>query len=65
MKQARYASATLGFALTGYLLPWDQKGYWATQVATSILSFEGDGEVVQQRTTVAAQHRRPHITITA
>jgi ubiquinol-cytochrome c reductase cytochrome b subunit len=28
---------TLGFALTGYLLPWDQKGYWATQVATSIL----------------------------
>ena len=27
----------LGFALTGYLLPWDQKGYWATQVATSIL----------------------------
>jgi ubiquinol-cytochrome c reductase cytochrome b subunit len=26
----------LGFALTGYLLPWDQKGYWATRVATSI-----------------------------
>lgn len=26
----------LTFALTGYLLPWDQKGYWATQVATSI-----------------------------
>jgi ubiquinol-cytochrome c reductase cytochrome b subunit len=26
----------LGLALTGYLLPWDQKGYWATQVATSI-----------------------------
>jgi ubiquinol-cytochrome c reductase cytochrome b subunit len=26
----------LAFALTGYLLPWDQKGYWATQVATSI-----------------------------
>jgi ubiquinol-cytochrome c reductase cytochrome b subunit len=25
-----------GFALTGYLLPWDQKGYWATQVATSL-----------------------------
>jgi ubiquinol-cytochrome c reductase cytochrome b subunit len=22
--------------LTGYLLPWDQKGYWATQVATNI-----------------------------
>ncbi|MCA1665435.1 MAG: cytochrome b N-terminal domain-containing protein, partial [Myxococcales bacterium] len=27
----------LAFALTGYLLPWDQKGYWATQVATSLL----------------------------
>ncbi len=27
---------TLGLALTGYLLPWDQKGYWATQVATKI-----------------------------
>lgn len=27
---------TLGFGLTGYLLPWDQKGYWATQVATNI-----------------------------
>jgi ubiquinol-cytochrome c reductase cytochrome b subunit len=26
-----------GFALTGYLLPWDQKGYWATQVATSLV----------------------------
>lgn len=28
---------TLGFALTGYLLPWDQKGYWATRVATNIV----------------------------
>ena len=27
---------TLGLSLTGYLLPWDQKGYWATQVATKI-----------------------------
>lgn len=30
-------SVTLAFALTGYLLPWDQKGYWATRVATNIL----------------------------
>jgi ubiquinol-cytochrome c reductase cytochrome b subunit len=30
------ASLTLAFALTGYLLPWDQKGYWATRVATNI-----------------------------
>ncbi len=27
----------LGLALTGYLLPWDQKGYYATQVATKIM----------------------------
>ncbi len=26
----------LGMALTGYLLPWDQKGYWATIVATNL-----------------------------
>ena len=26
----------LGFGFTGYLLPWDQKAYWATQVGTSI-----------------------------
>jgi len=24
----------LGLSLTGYLLPWDQKGFWATKVAT-------------------------------
>ena len=28
-----------GFGLTGYLLPWDQKGFWATQVATSIMGL--------------------------
>ena len=27
----------LGLALTGYLLPWDQKGFWATQVATNLM----------------------------
>ncbi len=27
----------LGFSLTGYLLPWDQKGFWATKVATGIM----------------------------
>ena len=27
----------LGISLTGYLLPWDQKGYWATKVATNLL----------------------------
>lgn len=28
----------LGLGLTGYLLPWDQKGYYATQVSTKIMS---------------------------
>ena len=27
---------TLGFGLTGYLLPWDNRAYWGTVVATQI-----------------------------
>ncbi len=27
---------TMGFGFTGYLLPWDQKAYWATAVGTNI-----------------------------
>lgn len=30
---------TLGLGLTGYLLPWDQKGYWATSVATNLMTL--------------------------
>ena len=29
----------LALSLTGYLLPWDQKGFWATQVATNLISI--------------------------
>lgn len=39
----------LAFALTGYLLPWDQTGYWATQVATGIAGTSPViGEQLQQ-----------------
>lgn len=27
---------TMGFGFTGYLLPWDQKAYWATTVGTNM-----------------------------
>ncbi len=38
----------LGLGLTGYLLPWDQKGFWATQVGTSIIGLvPGIGEFVK------------------
>jgi ubiquinol-cytochrome c reductase cytochrome b subunit len=37
-----------GLALTGYLLPWDQKGYWATKVATNIAgTLPGLGPAIQ------------------
>ncbi|HZU83948.1 MAG TPA: cytochrome b N-terminal domain-containing protein, partial [Polyangiaceae bacterium] len=40
---------TVGFGLTGYLLPWDQKGYWATRVATNIAGTTPiAGKIVQQ-----------------
>jgi quinol-cytochrome oxidoreductase complex cytochrome b subunit len=35
----------IGFGFTGYLLPWDQKSYWATTVGTQIAGvapFVGD-----------------------
>lgn len=41
--------AVLGLSLTGYLLPWDQKGYWATQVATNIAgNLPGPGRFIQK-----------------
>lgn len=39
----------LGLSLTGYLLPWDQKGFWASKVATSLAGLvPGVGSMVQQ-----------------
>lgn len=35
----------IGFGFTGYLLPWDQKAYWATTVGTRIIAIApGVGE---------------------
>ena len=36
----------LGFALSGYLLPWDQKAYWATTVTINIARSGPLGEFV-------------------
>lgn len=37
----------LGFGFTGYLLPWDQKAYWATTVGTSIAgTMPGIGDLM-------------------
>ncbi len=39
----------IGFGFTGYLLPWDQKAYWATTVGTRIAGVApGIGEWVQR-----------------
>jgi quinol-cytochrome oxidoreductase complex cytochrome b subunit len=39
----------LGFGFTGYLLPWDQKAFWATTVGTRIASVTpGIGEMLMR-----------------
>jgi ubiquinol-cytochrome c reductase cytochrome b subunit len=52
----------LAFALTGYLLPWDQKGYWATQVATGIMGSLPGGE--PQRVLLQGGAEYGNLTIT-
>lgn len=53
----------LGLSLTGYLLPWDQKGYYATQVTTNIMSAT---PVVGQEIQLLAQGgpEYGHLTLT-
>lgn len=38
---------TLGFGLTGYLLPWDNRAYWATVVTVQISGLPPGGSIVQ------------------
>jgi len=53
----------LGLSLTGYLLPWDQKGYWATRVATNLMGLVPlVGEDVQQLVVGGSDYN--HHTVT-
>lgn len=38
----------MALGLTGYLLPWDQKGYWATKVATNLIGLSPGGPYIQK-----------------
>jgi ubiquinol-cytochrome c reductase cytochrome b subunit len=53
----------MGLGLTGYLLPWDQKGYYATRVATEIMgSTPVIGAQVQQLAQGGTNYG--HLTLT-
>ncbi len=52
----------LGLGLTGYLLPWDQKGYWATKVATELMALPPGGEQLQKLAVGGSQYG--HATLT-
>ena len=45
----------LGLSLTGYLLPWDQKGFWATKVATNLMGSVPVVGPAMQRMLVGGQ----------
>ena len=53
---------TLALGLTGYLLPWDQKGYWATKVATELMSLPPGGEYIQKLVVGGGEYG--HYTLT-
>ena len=48
----------MGFGFTGYLLPWDQRAYWATTVGVEIMDktpIVGDFMAGSRRTTASRQ----------
>lgn len=51
---------TLALALTGYLLPWDQRGYWSTGVATSLMSLVPFGGEQLQKLVVGGSEYGHH-----
>ena len=54
---------TLGLSFTGYLLPWDQKAYWATKVGLGIVSTTpGVGETI--KTTLQGGSSMGNVTLT-
>ena len=54
---------TLGLSFTGYLLPWDQKAYWATKVGLGIVSTTpGVGETI--KTTLQGGPQMGNVTLT-
>ena len=54
---------TLALSLTGYLLPWDQNGFWATAVSTNIVAMNpGIGQPMQ--TVIVGGTEYGHHTLT-
>ena len=53
----------LALSLTGYLLPWDQNGFWATAVSTNIVGITpGVGDALQ--TVLVGSNSYGHQTLT-
>jgi ubiquinol-cytochrome c reductase cytochrome b subunit len=53
----------LALSLTGYLLPWDQKGYWATKVANNLVAITPViGEPLQR--LIVGGPTEGHLTLT-
>jgi ubiquinol-cytochrome c reductase cytochrome b subunit len=53
----------LALALTGYLLPWDQKGFWATTVGTNLAS-QAPGVGPDLRKLAIGGSEYGHLTLT-
>jgi ubiquinol-cytochrome c reductase cytochrome b subunit len=50
----------LALSLTGYLLPWDQKGFWATKVTTNIMGIVPFAGPILQRLIIGGAEYGHH-----